>query len=130
MAWIESHQKLQSDAKLLDLIEYLKLDDKIGTNLAIGILHRFWWWCVDHAESGDLRPYNDNQLSRAVGWNGGAKEFVEAMAKAKFIEREPYFRVSNWWKFIGKYLQSKYKSSPERWKRVQAIYTEVLEDKL
>lgn len=121
MAWIESHQKLERDPKLLDLIDLLSLD----TNTAIGMLHRFWWWCVDHAEDGDLRSFNDGQLARIVEWNGEAKVFVEAMVTAGFFERKPYFRVGKWWKFIGRYLQAKYKSTPNLWKKVYNLYVEV-----
>ncbi len=115
MAWIESHQKLLTDPKLFELCA------SMGWNKAeaIGRLHMFWWWCVDHAETGDLRLYNDCHLALAVELNAEqGKEFVEAMVKAGFIERMPYFRIVNWWKFTGKFLQSRYSQDPKKWKKI------------
>jgi len=90
----------------------------------LGKLHRFWWWCVDYAEDGDLRKHNDDRLGAAVGVLPGepAKRFVEAMVKACWLDRKPYFRVHDWWDYIGKFLQIKYKHSPEKWQHVRDLY--------
>lgn len=120
MAWIESHQKLERDPKLFDFMELMCVD----INSAIGLLHRFWWWCVDHAHDGDLQKFNDKNIGRAIGLNSGdCKKFVESMVAAGFIERQPYFRIANWWKFTGKYLKIKYRDDPETWKNIQNLYT-------
>lgn len=127
MAWIESHQKLKEDDKLFDLMDKLQMDMRS----AVGTLHLFWWWCVDHAENGDLRGINDAHIGRIVGLNGDdCKKLVDGLVGAGFIEREPYFRVANWWKFIGKYLMSKYKDTPNKWKIVRRAYNGEVTDKL
>lgn len=98
----------------------------LGFNLneTIGILHRFWWWCVDYAEDGDLRKHNDGRIALAVGLNGEAgKAFVDAMVRSGWIDREPYFRVHDWWEYIGLFLQRKYgKKHPEKWQRIKELY--------
>lgn len=119
MAWIESHQNLEKSHKLFDLqvsLQWTKVE-------AIGRLHMFWWWCVDHCEDGDLRRFNDAHLAACVELNTcDGKRFVDAMLKAGFIDREPYFRVHDWWLYFGRFLKSKYRQKPEKWQRVKAMY--------
>jgi len=90
----------------------------------LGKLHRFWWWCVDYAEDGDLRRHNDDRLGLAVGVLPGeeSRRFVEAMVAARWLDRDPYFRVHDWWNYIGKFLQSKYKRDPAKWQSVKDLY--------
>lgn len=120
MAWIESHQGLERHPKTVRLMELM------GWNLdeTVGKLHRFWWWCVDYAEDGSLDGYNNTQLGSAVGIQGEEKTrvFVENMVTARWLDRKPYFRVHNWWKYIGYFLQVKYKANPERWKSIRGRY--------
>lgn len=118
MAWIESHQKLKEEPGLYRLMSALSCK-RIE---AIGILHMFWWWCVDHAEDGDLRKFNDEELVRVVEWNGDGKAFIDAMVQAEFIEREPYFRIRNWWKFVEKFMKRRFEKKPEKWQAIEALY--------
>lgn len=119
MAYIESHQNLERHPKLADLMARMGWD-KLST---IGALHCFWYWCVDYAESGDLRKYSDATLGDVVALNGSsAKLFVESMVAAGWLDRDPYFRVHDWWDYIGPWLRSKYKRSPDKWKAIRALY--------
>jgi hypothetical protein len=126
MAWIESHQDIETHPKTLDLMTFMGWE----LDMAVSKLHRFWWWCLRYAEDGDLRKHNDDRLARAVALNGGdeAKRFVEAMVKARWLDREPYFRVHNWWKYAGRLLQIRYKHDPEKWRKVRALYSGDLDD--
>lgn len=119
MSWIESHQALERHPKTL------KLTTEMGWSVdaAIGKLHRFWWWCVDYAENGDLSKYNDQVIGGGVGLAGDeAKKFVDAMITAIWIDRSPYLRVHDWWTYIGRFLQVKYKNYPEKWMEIKALY--------
>lgn len=120
MAWIQSHQQLLNHPKVADLMSLL------GWNLdeTVGKLHRFWWWCVDYAEDGDLRKHNDNRLAAAAGVLPGepAKAFVQAMITACWLDRDPYFRVHDWWDYAGPFLQVRYKHKPEQWQAVRDLY--------
>lgn len=121
MPWIESHQELERHPKTLDLMNQMGWD----LDVTIGKLHRFWWWCVDYAEDGDLRKHNDNRLSAAVGVSPSAsKQFMAAMVQSGWIDREPYFRVHDWWHYFGEFLKAKYKNYPERWQLVRDLYSE------
>lgn len=125
MAWIESHQKLYRHPKTMRLSELMVWE----MDLAIGKLHRFWWWCVDYAEDGDLRKYNDTTLGQAVGLKDSeCKRFVDAMVRSGWLDREPYFRLHNWWKHRGQFLQRKYRNSPEIWQAIKEMYAPCLPD--
>jgi hypothetical protein len=119
MAWIESHQALDRHPKLADLRNEMGWD----VDTAIGKLHRFWWWCVDYAPDGDLRKHNDTRIGDAVGIYGPeATKFVQAMVKSCWIDREPYFRVHDWYEYFGRFLKLKFKDKPEIYKTIEAAY--------
>ncbi len=129
MAWIESHQGLEKHPKTLRLMSAMGWD----LDQTLGKLHRFWWWCVDHAPDGDLRKFADDVLAAAVGLPmSDGEKFVEAMvmaggrgngnAPSGFLERKPYFRVHDWWGYFGPFLQVKYKKTPEKWKSIRDLY--------
>ena len=91
----------------------------------LGKLHRFWWWCVDYAENGDLRKHNDDRLGAASGVLPGqpSKRFVAAMVAACWLDRKPYFRVHDWWDYFGMFLQRKYSDQREKWESVRLLYS-------
>jgi len=119
MAWIESHQQLEKHPKVIDLMCSMGW----SLNETIGALHRFWWWCVDYTEDGDLRKHNDARIALSVGLNAeSGKHFVDAMCQSGWIDREPYFRVHDWWDYVGLFLQIKYKHNPSKWKKIRSKY--------
>jgi len=123
--WIKSHKNLRDNPKLFVLMAVMVWNRAE----AIGRLHMLWWWCVDHAEDGDLRRFDDMQIAMAVELDATkSKQFIEALLKGGFLEREPYFRIHNWWKYAGRYLQSKYKDHPEKWKVIQEKYASCVTD--
>ena len=122
MPWIESHQTIERHYKTLDLMNEMGWE----LNATIGILHRFWWWCVDYTEDGDLRKHNPSRLGAAVGLFGSeSNKFVNAMTKAGWIDSKPYPHIHDWWDYIGRFLQVKYKNSPEKWKKIRELYKNV-----
>lgn len=78
---------------------------------------------MDYAEDGNLQKHNDARLGGSVGLNGDqAVKFVKAMVEACWLDRKPYFRVHDWWDYIGRFLQTKYKHYPEKWQRIKKLY--------
>lgn len=122
MAWIESHQNLERHPKRVDLSARMKWS-KPET---IGRLHLLWWWTLDFAEDGDLRKYNDGQIAEAMCVDiAQAGELVAALVEARWLEREPYFRIRNWWSYIGRFLHVKYgKRDLDKIKRIRAAYAD------
>ena len=106
MAWIKSYQSLERHPKLLELMTSLG----VNQSEAIGLLHRFWWWCVDYAEDGDLTRFSNEQVAGMLGLSND-KPFIETMVNCGFIERKPYLRIHDWTDYVGEYLYSKYRSS-------------------
>lgn len=119
MLWIESHADLENHPKVFDLTASMgwTLDQTIGK------LHRFWWWCARYAPDGDLKKHNDNRIASSMGVAiEDSKRLIEAMVASCWIDREPYFRVHDWWDYFGPFLQIKYKHSAENWKKIRALY--------
>lgn len=119
MAWIESHQSLKDHPKLVDLCALMSWE----RDAAVGRLQMLWWWCLDYAIDGDLQKHNDGRIAGAMGVAiADAKRLVDALVQARWLEREPYFRVHDWWTYAGRFLQIKWKHNPEAWKKVREAY--------
>lgn len=122
MAWIESHQSLRDHPKLAALCALMDWD----VDTSIGKLHRFWWWCLDYAIDGDLRKFNDAQLAHGMGVAiPSAGKLKRAMVESCWIDREPYFRVHDWWDYVGKFLKIKWKDHPDKWQAVRDRYATI-----
>lgn len=113
MAWIESHQQIERHPKTLRLMSLAKID----SNSAVGLLHRFWWWCLDYAQDGDLSKYKIEEIDQFIG-----PDATKALICAGWIDSEPYLRVHDWWDWSGMFWQSKYRHQPEKWKGIRDQY--------
>lgn len=88
MAWIESHQDLRSNPKTK------RAARQLGTTVpaVMGHLHCLWHWALDHAFSGDLSPFDPEDIAEAAEWDGDADTFVKVLTncgpgdKAGFLE--------------------------------------------
>lgn len=119
MAWIESHQSLPNHPKLLDLCVLTDWTKEV----AVGRLHLHWYWCLDYALDGDLRKFNDGQIALGMCVDlPNAKRTVDALVQARWLDRVPYFRVHGWWNYVGRFLRTKWRHSPEKWQGVQKLY--------
>ena len=127
MAWIESHQKLKEESKLFDLAATMGWSKAE----AIGRLHMFWWWCVDHAEDGDITKFTPQHFALVIDIEPAkGAEFMEAMRSAEFIEcitpsqpnSAPIFRIRNWWRYVRRFMQSRYKNEPKKWRKIASFY--------
>lgn len=130
MAWFAVHQELVDHPKTLRLMAVMGWD----IDITLGKLLRFWSWCMTHAPDGDLRRFANEILAAAVNVPmTDATKFVDAMTDAGgkdqggnalpgFLERDPYFRVHDWWGYFGPFLQAKFKKYPEKWRRVRDLY--------
>lgn len=95
MAWIESHQNLEKNGKLLMLANKLA----INRYQAIGHLHALWWWALDNAEDGNVGRFGEDVLSQAAGWvefvegpdgdnhSGKHNNFIPALIECGFLDR-------------------------------------------
>lgn len=124
MAWIESHQALEKHPKVLELSRRMgwSLDETIGK------LHRFWWWCLDYAPTGDLRHVAPETIAHALGISPElAPQLLSAMMQEHWICRQRQskypLRVHDWNIHAGRYLRDyKFKRHPERLSEVIELY--------
>lgn len=103
MAWIESHQTLREHPKTYALMDALGIEKAS----ALGHLQMFWWWCIDYALDGRMKP-NAAQLARAADWKGDADTFASAMLDAGWIDSEnDDWVVHDWHDYCGELVEKR-----------------------
>jgi hypothetical protein len=119
MTWMACPQRMFSDP--LTGRFAAKMGWKITT--AGGAILRLWCWCLEFAPDGDLRPYTPGEISTAMGEPAARGEkIVLALLETGWLERSPYFRVHDWWKIAGLFLQGRFKRQPEVWREIERHY--------
>lgn len=125
LAWIESHQTLDKNGKLLELA------NRLGINRyqAIGHLHALWWWAIDNAEDGNLKRFSNATVTQACGWSDYIKDeidlsrineitnsknhdaFVPALIECGFLDRKDEgIWIHNWHEYTHRYFKSVHKT--------------------
>lgn len=106
MAWIESHQSLGSHWKTSQLAAELEISEV----QAVGHLHYFWWWCLDHASNGSLTRIPLRAIALNAKWEGDESRFLTALLKAGFVEkRGKGLRIHDWYDYAGKLIERRAK---------------------
>jgi hypothetical protein len=110
MAWIESHQELRDHPKTKKAARLL------GIHVAqvLGHLHCLWWWCLDHAQDGNLTGYDTEEIADAAAWDGEG-DLIDAFltcgksGKPGFLERTDDGRllVHDWYEYAGKLMEKR-----------------------
>lgn len=116
MAWIESHQELARHPKTKRLSRLLN----VSLPAAVGHLHFLWWWAMDYAQDGDLSRYDEYDIADACGWDGEAKQIVNALIEAGFIdEEEDGLVIHDWFEYAGRLIEKR-EQNAERKRRSRA----------
>lgn len=111
MAWIESHQGLREHPKTRRLMRFLS----IPLPNAVGHLHCFWWWALDHAQDGNLNKYDVYDIADAAAWNGDAEIFVNGMVDAGFIRKEnSEIVIHDWMDYAGRLIERRQKDAERK----------------
>lgn len=129
MAWIESHQHLEKNGKLLTLANKLQ----INRYQAIGHLHALWWWALDNAEDGNIGRFHESVITKAAGWDEYVQEdwevdsahclstaeayaiFVPALIETGFLDKTPDgLMIHAWEMYTHRYFRSVTKSAEQR----------------
>jgi len=100
MAWIELHQTLPDNKKILRLKSALSLK----TPAALGHMCLLWLWAIDNARDGDLSAFSPKELAEVCQFNlRRADEFLNALVHAGFLDREgESLRIHDWEEYTGK----------------------------
>ena len=111
MAWIPSHQELKDHPKTKRLRRALG----VGLPQAIGHLHMLWWWALDYAEDGRLSKWTADDIADAAGWEGEAKQFVDALVESGFLDRDgDTLMVHDWDEYLGRLLDKRRKNAERK----------------
>jgi hypothetical protein len=104
MAWIESHQALGHHPKTLHLAEAL------GCSLptAVGHLQFLWWWALDYAPDGRLKPGSQLTIARACEWRGKPDKFWQGLLEAGFVDDSGEGgRIHDWHDYAGRLVDKR-----------------------
>ena len=114
MAWIELHQTVSTNHKVLQLKRLLKM----RTSHVVGHLCFLWLWALDNAEDGDLTGIPSEVIAQAADYNPRkAEEFVCALVQSGLLDQDDRgLRIHNWEDYGGR-LQESRKRNAERKRR-------------
>jgi hypothetical protein len=98
--WLKVYSTLLDHRKTLQLAESLDID----VPKAIGHLICFWMWAMVNADAdGFLEGATPLMVARASQWDLDSQEFVSALLKSRFLERDADgYKVRNWAEYGGK----------------------------
>lgn len=117
MAWIESHQELGAHPKTLKFARLLN----ISRAAAVGHLHFLWWWALDYSQDGDLSRFEALDIAIGGEWEGDAAAFVDALARAGFIDVTPNGWAVHDWDQYGGRLQDRRAKDAERKRNSRSV---------
>ena len=128
MSWIKSYQGLKSHPKTLKFARMIGGDKQ----QAIGLLHCFWWWAMEHAEDGDLTGLDNQDFEDGVGftewsallaldqtrdWNHPKDSLKDILKECALVDKDNF--IHNWPKYAKDYLRSKYHNSdPQKYQAI------------
>jgi len=103
MPWIESHTALARHPKVLRLARLLGL----RVPAALGHLHLLWWWALEYAPSGDLSPFDADEIAIACMWEGETAGLLPALQQAGFLDQDGM--LHDWYEYVGRLLEKRRK---------------------
>jgi hypothetical protein len=83
--WIESHRGLKDHPKTVALAAAWN-DRK---PCVLGHLHELWWWTLEYAPDGVIRPAFLPQVVTACEWHGRPQKFWSGLVESGFLEAAP-----------------------------------------
>lgn len=101
MVWIELHQTLPNNKKLLRLKRILK----IKTPQAIGHVCLLWLWAVDNAPNGDLSSFSADDIAEVCEFTKDSEIFLKSLIEAGFLDNN--LRIHDWDEYTGKLLEKR-----------------------
>lgn len=96
MPWIRVFTDYDDNPKTIRLKELLK------NHLADAYPQRLWRWALKHAPGGTLAHVSVECIAKGCGVQRRAREFVEALIEAGFIDRDT-MQIHDWYDGSGQY---------------------------
>ena len=105
MAWIELHDTLPQNKKIVRIKRHLK----IKTAQAVGHVCLLWLWAVNNAEDGNLRDLDNEDIAEIADWQKGADTFVQALCEVGFLDKleDGTLAIHDWSSYAGRLLEQR-----------------------
>jgi hypothetical protein len=109
--WIESHRGLKDHPKTVMLTAAWN-DRK---PCVLGHLHELWWWTLEYAPDGIIRPSFVPQVIAACEWHGKGDRFWSGLVESGFLEvqTDGSYAVHDWDEYAVRRIQ-RYEKENER----------------
>jgi hypothetical protein len=118
--WIESHRGLRDHPKTVTLAATWG-DRK---TCVIGHLHELWWWTLEYAPAGVIRPEFYPQVVQACEWHGRAEKFWSGLVESGFLDlqMDGSYVVHDWDEYALRRIQRHDKDNErkEKWRAGRA----------
>jgi hypothetical protein len=100
--WIESHRGLKDHPKTV-LLTAAWSDRK---PCVLGHLHELWWWTLEYAPDGIIRPSFVPQVIAACEWHGKSDRFWSGLLESGFLEvqTDGSYAVHDWDEYAARRL--------------------------
>ncbi|MFH0981838.1 MAG: hypothetical protein V2A79_09895 [Planctomycetota bacterium] len=82
MAWVRVESGLRDHPKVLKLAR----DTGCKVQDVVGQLVSLWLWCIEHAQDGDLRSFDADDIEAVVGWTGESGKWYAAAVNRHLID--------------------------------------------
>jgi hypothetical protein len=101
--WIESHRGLKDHPKTVMLTAAWN-DRK---PCVLGHLHELWWWTLEYAPDGIIRPSFVPQVIAACEWHGKGDRFWSGLVESGFLEvqTDGSYTVHDWDEYAVRRIQ-------------------------
>lgn len=109
--WIESHRGLKDHPKTVMLTAAWN-DRK---PCVLGHLHELWWWTLEYAPDGIIRPSFVPQVIAACEWHGKSDRFWSGLVESGFLEvqTDGSYAVHDWDEYAVRRIQ-RYEKETQR----------------
>ena len=110
--WIESHRGLRDHPKTVTLAATWA-DRK---PCVLGHLHELWWWAMEYARLGVIRPSFFPQVVHACEWHGPAEKFWSGLVESGFLDAQPdgSYAIHDWDDYAIRRIQREQKDSARK----------------
>ncbi len=108
MPWLKKDSRLRGHHKLIACADDLDLKPVYLE----GHLDSFWLACLERFEDGDVSKLSNIQIAILAEYNTKhADRFVQLLQKHRWLDDH---LIHDWLDYVGDYLKSKYRKSPEK----------------
>jgi hypothetical protein len=105
MAWIEAHDTLPDNPKVLRAAKALHLD----SDALVGKLLRLWTWALSNREDGVLSDLDAGVLHRIMNYGGKADKLLAALTEVRLLDALPdgRYAIHDWDEHVAMLMEQR-----------------------